>query len=128
VIQLDLLPTFIAAAGGAVSPEWMLDGVNLLPYLDGPFGDTNADKPHQTLYWRFGKQMAIRHGDWKLVRGVGIKEPALFNLAVDVGEKNDLIAAEPAKAAELQSRWNAWNAEQMEPLWPPNGAKAKAGL
>jgi len=128
VIQLDLLPTFIAAAGGTVSPEWMLDGVNLLPYLDGPFGDTNADKPHQTLYWRFGKQMAIRHGDWKLVRGVGIKEPALFNLAVDVGEKNDLIAAEPAKAAELQSRWNAWNAEQMEPLWPPNGAKAKAGL
>jgi len=124
VIQLDLLPTFIAAAGGTVSPEWKLDGVNLLPYVDG----TNADKPHQTLFWRFGKQMAIRHGDWKLVRGVGIKVPALFNLAVDVGEKNDLIAAEPAKAVELQSLWDAWNAEQMEPLWPPNGGNKQAGL
>lgn len=124
VIQLDLLPTFIAAAGGTVSPEWKLDGVNLLPYLTG----TDADKPHQTLYWRFGKQMAIRHGDWKLVRGVGIKVPALFNLAVDIGEQNDLIAAEPAKAAELQTLWNAWNAEQMEPLWPPNGGDKQAGL
>jgi len=124
VIQLDLLPTFIAAAGGTVSPEWKLDGVNLLPYVDG----TNADKPHQTLFWRFGKQMAIRHGDWKLVRGVGIKVPALFNLAVDVGEKNDLIAAEPAKAVELQSLWDAWNAEQMEPLWLPNGGNKQAGL
>ena len=124
VIQLDLLPTFIAAAGGTVSPEWKLDGVNLLPYLTG----TDADKPHQTLYWRFGKQMAIRHGDWKLVRGVGIKVPALFNLAVDIGEQNDVIAAEPAKAAELQSLWNSWNAEQMEPLWPPNGGDKQAGL
>ena len=124
VIQLDLLPTFITAAGGTVSPEWKLDGVNLLPYLTG----IDADKPHQTLYWRFGKQMAIRHGDWKLVRGVGIKVPALFNLAVDIGEQNDLIAAEPAKTAELHSLWNAWNAEQLEPLWPPNGGNKQAGL
>ena len=124
VIQLDLLPTLIAAAGGTVSPEWKLDGVNLLPYLTG----IDADKPHQTLYWRFGKQMAIRHGDWKLVRGVGIKVPALFNLAVDIGEQNDLIAAESAKAAELQTLWNAWNAEQMEPLWLPNGGNKQAGL
>ena len=23
--------------------------------------------PHETLYWRFGDQWAIRKGDWKLV-------------------------------------------------------------
>ena len=31
VIQLDILPTALAAAGVAVSPEWKLDGVDLSP-------------------------------------------------------------------------------------------------
>jgi len=32
LIQLDIQPTALAAAGGSVKPEWKLDGVNLLPY------------------------------------------------------------------------------------------------
>ena len=63
VIQLDLLPTALTAAGGAVDPAWKLDGVDLLPYLTGK----NDEPPHPTLYWRFGQQKAIRHGDWNLV-------------------------------------------------------------
>ena len=47
-----------------MKPDWKLDGVNLLPYLEGK----NTAAPHETLYWRFGEQMAIRQGDWKLVR------------------------------------------------------------
>ena len=36
MIQLDLLPTALAAAGRRrPKPEWKLDGVNLLPYLTG---------------------------------------------------------------------------------------------
>jgi arylsulfatase A-like enzyme len=131
VIQLDILPTCIAAAGGAVSPDWKLDGVNLLPYLQGQ----NAERPHQTFYWRFGEQMAIRHGDWKLVKAReasqprGIAGPSLFNLAKDISEKNDLMASQPAKAAELQALWDKWNAEQKAPLWGQGegGGKAKKG-
>src|SRR5580704_11039913 len=33
IIQLDILPTVITAAGGTVEPAWKLDGVNLLPYV-----------------------------------------------------------------------------------------------
>src|ERR1035437_10517143 len=33
VISLDIHPTAVAAAGGALSPDWKLDGVNLLPFL-----------------------------------------------------------------------------------------------
>ncbi len=45
-----------------------LDGVNLLLIST----EQNTTLPHPQLYWRFGKQMAIRVGDWKLVKGVGM--------------------------------------------------------
>src|SRR5262249_4118242 len=67
VIQLDIHPTALAAAGVAIKPEWKLEGVNLLPYVTGE----QSGAPHEALYWRFGPQVAIRKGDWKLVKGVG---------------------------------------------------------
>jgi arylsulfatase A-like enzyme len=134
VIQLDILPTAVAAAGGEVSPAWKLDGVNLLPYLTG-----KADgAPHETLYWRFGPQWAIRQGDWKLVQGFDYSvtnlfpvyetkttPPMLFNLAEDVGETKDLAARHPEKVAALRSAWEKWNAEQAKPAWIPIPAKKK---
>jgi arylsulfatase A-like enzyme len=130
IIQLDILPTAIAAAGGKVDPAWKLDGVNLLPYLTGE----NKGKPHETLYWRFGEQWAIRHGDWKLVVGNEPGSPAtkaktaeLINLAADIGEKTNLAPSEPQKVAELQKLYATWNAEQEEPRWRPNPAAKKKG-
>ena len=96
VMNLDVLPTVVAAAGGKIDPAWKLDGVDLLPYLR----DGNTARPHETMYWRFGDQWAIRHGDWKLVvsRG-GSGKPELYNLADDVGESRDLASAEPSRVA-----------------------------
>src|SRR6476660_1992324 len=90
VVQLDILPTALAAAGVEVNPEWKLDGVNLLPYLTGE----KTEQPHETLYWRYGDQWAVRHGDWKLVAGVGgdLKDGELYNLAHDVGELKNRAA------------------------------------
>ena len=130
VIQLDILPTVLAAAGVDVKPDWKLDGVNLLPYLRG---EKNA-APHDALYWRFGGQLAIRQGDWKLVKAPGIVANAenwgngivttdgaeLYNLAEDIGEKNNLAAKYPEKVKELAANWNKWNAELVEPKWRPN--------
>ncbi len=113
IIQLDILPTAIAAAGAKVDPAWKLDGVNLLPYLTRP----DKGQPHETLYWRFGEQWAIRHGDWKLVTASPSLGKGLFNLAQDAGEANDLSAKEPERAKELRALWEKWNAEQKDPLW-----------
>ncbi len=115
VIQLDILPTVLKAAGGEVDAAWKLDGLDLMPYLTG----ANTAKPHETLYWRFGEQWAIRHGDHKLLvaRGSG-QAPELYDLSKDLGEKNNLAAAQPEKTAELKKLWDAWNAEQAEPSAP----------
>jgi arylsulfatase A-like enzyme len=124
MIQLDILPTAIAAAGGKVDPEWKLDGVDLLPYLTGK----NAGRPHEVLYWRFGEQWAIRKGDWKLVASrIDQNTPRLINLAEDIGEANDLSAKHPEKVKELLDDWKTWNAELKDPLWKPLPGKKKKG-
>ncbi|MBX9790969.1 MAG: hypothetical protein K2Y37_18780 [Pirellulales bacterium] len=89
--------------------------MNLLPYLTGRI----KGAPHETLYWRFGEQWAIRHGDWKLVVGRdGGREPALFNLAADIAESKNLADKEPAKLKELLTLYQAWNAQQAPPSVP----------
>ena len=127
VIQLDILPTALAAAGVKLDPAWHLDGVDLLPYLTGH----DSGMPHETLYWRFGPQMAMRQGDWKLVKapghGVDPSRPrdgradpagaALYHLASDPGEAVDLAERYPAKAAELAAIWQSIDHQMLEPKW-----------
>lgn len=121
-IQLDLCATALAVAGVAPKPEWKLEGVDLMPFVAGD----KAGSPHDALYWRFGQQMAIRSGDWKLVRydrtadGVekAISAPKLYNLAADIHEDHDLAAAMPEKVKELQAKWDEWNKLNI-----PAGAK-----
>lgn len=121
VIQLDILPTCLAAAGVANHPDWKLDGVDLLPYLTGK----NESRPHETLYWRFGEQWAIRHGDWKLVAGRGgAPTGELFNLTEDLAESKNLADKDPAKARELKAIWDQWNSEQAPPSSGPETPKA----
>ncbi len=125
IIQLDILPTALAAAGSKIDPAWKLDGVDLVPFLTGQ----RTDNPHDALYWRFGEQWAVRKGDWKLVASrIDKNVPMLFNLAEDIGEKNDLTEKYPDKVKELSADWKAWNAGQVPPLWKPNPNKpAKPG-
>jgi len=111
VIQLDILPTALAAAGATTSIT--LDGVNLLPLLEG-----KTDKlPPRELYFRFGVQQAVRQGDWKLVKASKDMQPMLVNLRDDPGEQTDLTAKEPEKAQSLQKLFDQWNATMQPPRW-----------
>jgi arylsulfatase A-like enzyme len=113
VIQLDLFPTILAAAGGTVLPEWQIDGVNLLPLMEGK---TDKLEP-RTLYWRYGPQYAIRQGDWKIVKAAIELNPMLINLAADESEQTDLSGEYPEKMQLLQNEWDRWNAEMQPPRW-----------
>lgn len=121
VISLDIHPTALAAAGGALSPDWKLDGVNLLPFLTGE----KAGPPHEALFWRYGPQHAARKGDWKLLVQARQAAPQLYNLARDIGEAHDLAAEEPAKLKELQASYDQWNAQLISPKWRNGGGKGK---
>ena len=124
VMNLDVLPTAIAAAGGKPETSWQLDGVDLMPYLTA----AETGRPHQTLYWRFGPQWAIRDGDMKLVVSKGGSgRPELYNLATDIGESKDLAAGQPEKVKELQAMWDKWSAEQAPPSAPDSGPAKGAG-
>jgi len=120
VIALDILPTALAASGQTKAAT-KLDGIDLLPMLKGP-----AELKERALFWRFGTQMAIRKGDFVLVRpSMGKKEyeaiaakPMLFDLAKDIGQQNDLSAERPELVAKMQAEWDRWNAEMIAPRWP----------
>lgn len=120
VSSLDVAATAYAAAGLPVSPDWKLDGTDLIPYLTGQ----KKGSPHEALYWRFNfpsakpnqHGWAVRQGDWKLVRnGWAQTAPALYDLATDPGENNDLSASEPVKVQKLKELWERWNKENTEP-------------
>ncbi len=121
VISLDIHPTALAAAGVTIAPDWRLDGVDLVPYLTGK----RTGAPHETLYWRFQEQRAIRRGDWKLVQTRSDPKPRLYNLAADMGEAADLSGKESARVKELNDAWTAWNAELMAPQWQRKAARTE---
>lgn len=119
VISLDVLPTVVTAAGGKTAAN--VDGVDLLPCLTGKC----SKSPHDKLFWRWIDKSGARVGDWKLVRN-GDGAEKLFNLADDIGEKNDLAAAKPDKLKELQAAYKEWDAKNIPPKWQ-DGRRAKGG-
>ncbi|MFT5128034.1 MAG: arylsulfatase A-like enzyme [Rhodothermales bacterium] len=107
VTLLDLLPTFVAAAGGDVK----VDGANLLPKLRSE----SSSRPHARLHWRQNEMWAIRDGDWKLVKDRGMGGPQLFNLATDPSEKANLAKSDPERVSELRSSHEAWEKSVERP-------------
>ncbi len=125
VSSLDVFATALGVAGVAMPADRRYDGVNLVPYLTGE----NNGVPHERLFWRNGALLAVREGDWKLVRGAGPTDE-LYDLKSDVAETKDLAAAQPAVAARLAAALEAWNRELVEPAFPGatgRNAKSKKG-
>lgn len=100
----DWLPTFAELAG--LPTPAAIDGRSLAPTLTGRGRQTQ----HDTLYWEFhegGGRVALRQGDWKVVRYDVLKAPdgplALFNLTTDPNETTDLAARHPERVKQLDA-------------------------
>lgn len=129
VISTDFYPTLLELAGLPAQPTQARDGMSLVPLLKG---DKLSRGP---LYWHYphyGNQGgapsgAVRDGDWKLIEWFEDGRLELFNLRDDVGEKNNVGAAHPEKAKELQSKLVAWRKSvnaQMPTVNPHPGTEA----
>jgi len=114
VISLDIPATMVAAAGTAFPSEVEVDGVNLLPYLQGQ----RDDAPHASLFWRTGggTSWAIRCGNWKLVK-TGQQEEQLFDLQKDVSETKDVKSEHTQVAEKLRGMYEEWNRKNIAPLF-----------
>jgi arylsulfatase len=102
---IDLMAT-CADLGQAAYPEWVgdrqidpLQGKSLSPIFQGQTRDG-----HETLYFHFGTDRALRQGPWKLVSAkLGCWE--LYNLDQDRTELNDLAAQQPERVAAMADEW-----------------------
>jgi arylsulfatase A-like enzyme len=81
------------------------DSISFVPTL---FDEPSKQKKHDFLYWEFpsyGGQQAVRMGDWKGIRpalGKGQTAIELYNLAGDIGEKNNVAADHPEIVAQIE--------------------------
>jgi len=120
---VDWYPTLVKLAGGKLEQKLPLDGLDIWPVLT-----QGAKSPHDALLLCSGRpeSAAIRMGDWKLLsnanevdaeasagkagkkaRGKGARVAhgvELYNLANDIGEKNNLADSQPEKAKELRAK------------------------
>lgn len=107
-IVQDVTASILAAAGAPVPAEAKPDGINLLPILEGKAPDVE-----RTLFFRFTigttTQLAVRQGDWKLL--VDGSKRYVFDLSMDIGERNDLARERQDVARRLRPLIAAWEAE-----------------
>jgi arylsulfatase A-like enzyme len=111
----DVFPTLCEAAR-LPTPD-ALDGQSLWPLLTGSQTSWTSRKPLVWVFPEYGGQVAVRLGDFKMVRReLKSKKPGAweaYDLAQDRGETNDLAAERPdliAEAAAILCREVAENA------------------
>lgn len=114
VAHVDIFATAAAAAGATTPTDRVMDGVNLMPFMEGKA----AGRPHQTLYFRSGDYKTLLDGDWKLQVAELPKKNWLYNLKDDPTERNNLADSDPARVEALRKVLDGINAEQAKPLWP----------
>ncbi len=125
VHNIDVLPTLLAAAGGAPDPAWKVDGTSLLPAWTGA-----GAYPERTLFWEWrsegSDQLAAMRGTLKLVATGGTR-PELFDVEADPAERRSVAALYPDEVKSLEAQLKSWLATERDaPAPAPAGAATKA--
>ena len=113
VSALDIFPTALAAGAAKMPTDRPRDGVDLIPYLNGTYGN----RPHEALFWRNGPNWAVRKDDWKLFAAGG--HFWLYDLSGDIGEQTNMADKRPELVREILEIHDQWNRQMTNPVWPP---------
>jgi arylsulfatase A-like enzyme len=122
--HVDLLPTICKAAGAAVPSDRTMDGFDALP-----LAVSGAKSNHDAIFWSSGGQLAVRRGNWKLVKNGKLfdgtpdgnqplgGDDSLFlsNLGEDPGESKNLRHRNPAMVDELATIAEKWLEDVKKP-------------
>ena len=98
---IDVVPTILALCG--VAPAAGYQGRSL---LDGAPGVARFFTDH--ALWQLG----LRQGPWKLIHEQESGRSRLYDLRRDPGERQDLSAVEPARAARYREHLQGFFARQ----------------
>jgi arylsulfatase A-like enzyme len=104
-ITMDLTASILAATGTTVPAEARLEGINVIPILEG-----RAPEVERVLFWRTTtgnrSQKAVRRGDWKVV--IDATRTFVFNVRTDISERHDLASRRQDIAQKLQPLLADW--------------------
>jgi arylsulfatase len=110
---IDVVPTLLELAKVVKPQEWngekipAAPGLSLLPILSA---DQALTRP---VWWMHEGHMALRQGDWKVVR---LKDQPweLYHISEDRAEHHNLATQHPEKVAELTQTWDKMTLEFTE--------------
>ncbi len=123
VTSVDYFPTLAEAAGCDLPGEQILDGVNI--FSPPVSNQTNTDRAiywHYPVYHHGVPASAVRLGDWKLIEFLDDDHVELYNLASDLGEREDLSKINSEKTRELRKMLNQWRGSVSADMPLPNPA------
>ncbi|CAN5458992.1 sulfatase [soil metagenome] len=122
VTSTDFYPTFLDAAGLPPRPEQHVDGVSLVPLLDGNSIDREAIFWHYPHYSNQGNSPSswVISGDWKLIEYFEDGRLELFNLQADPSEARECGLAHPDVRSRLHRLLANWRSEVEAKIPAPN--------
>ena len=129
VSSVDFYPTFLDIAGAKRPKGAVLDGESIIPLLKQT-GTVARDAIywHYPVYHHSTPAGAIRSGDWKLIEFFDDGRLELYNLREDIGETNNLAAAQPERAKQLREKLAQWrkSVDAAMPVANPDYEPARA--
>ncbi len=119
ISSMDILATMVKLTGVDIAPDRPLDGVDLLPFVTGE----KKGRPHESLFWLKwdAQEGAVRVGDQKLVLMEEEKSRAMYQLSEDIGERNDVAGSHSEDVGRMNTAFDAWKAQLIEPAFDPLG-------
>jgi arylsulfatase A-like enzyme len=131
LMNIDIFPTVLAAAGVPLPGDRIIDGRDMLAQLTGQ----SSRSPHETLYFYHYDQLeGLRAGRWKYFRKLhrytwpipldaaaipnklgkdqlGSRWPLLYDLSIDPGESYNVIDTYPDVAQKMEEALQRWESE-----------------